>query len=324
VRIALKKSEAMSNRVARCGSIFGVGKCIASYYFKVLIMPAVRALYVYPVKSCAGIAVDNVVLEAHGLRWDRHWMVVDDSGRFVSQREHPAMATIRTAITHDTLELSARGLPDTLRLPLTVRDDCARLDVIVWSDTMAALDEGDAAARWFSQALDSPVRLVRFADDVVRLASRDWTGGAEAPAQFADGFPLLVASVASLDEVNKRLVAKGATSIPMNRFRPNIVLSGIDPFEEDFIDTLALGGQDNLVLGLVKPCTRCSITTIDQLTGKPHPDWPHEPLDTLSGWRADPRVNGGLTFGQNALVVSGVGLRLSVGVPVTYTFRFGD
>jgi uncharacterized protein len=278
----------------------------------------------YPVKSCAGIVVDDVALEAHGLRWDRHWMVVDGTGRFVSQREYPAMATIRTAIIGDTLELSARHLPDILRLPLVDRDDRARLDVTVWRDTMAALDEGEAATRCFSQALDTPVRLVRFADDVVRLASRDWTGETDAPAQFADGFPLLVASETSLDELNQRLVAKGATAIPMDRFRPNIVLNGIDPFEEDFIDTLSLDDQDDLVFRLVKPCTRCPITTVDQVTGHPDPDWPHEPLDTLSGWRADPRVDGGLTFGQNAIVVSGAGLRLSVGMPVTYTLRFDD
>lgn len=288
------------------------------------LMPSVSALYIYPVKSCAGIAVDDVALEQHGLRWDRHWMVVDRNGRFVSQREYPAMATIRTAFTHGALELSARHLSDTLRLPLAAPGDRARLDVTVWCDAMPALDEGEPAARWFSQALGVSVRLVRFANDVVRLASRRWTGETEAPAQFADGFPLLVTNEASLDELNRRLAAKGAPAIPMDRFRPNIVLSGIDPFEEDFIDTLSVGAKDDPVFRLVKPCARCPITTVDQATGQRDPEWPHEPLDTLTGWRADPRVDGGLAFGQNAIVLSGAGLRVAVGDPAAYTLRFDD
>lgn len=287
-------------------------------------MPTVSALYVYPVKSCAGIAVDNFALERHGLQWDRHWMVIDAQGRFVSQREYPAMATLRTALTEDRLELSAAHATAPLHLPLTAPEGLVRRKVTVWDDTMVALDEGDAAAQWFSDALGTPVRLVRFADDAERLASDRWTGETISPVQFADGFPLLVTSETSLDELNRRMIAKGAPAIPMTRFRPNIVLRGIDSFEEDFIDTLSLGTDDEPVLRLVKPCARCPITTIDQQTGTRDAAFPHEPLDTLTGWRSDPRVNGGLTFGQNAIVMPDTHARISVGDEVSYSLRFDD
>jgi uncharacterized protein len=291
-------------------------------------MPIVRALFVYPVKSCGAIALDCAQLDVKGLQWDRHWMVVDATGRFVSQREYAAMARIVPAFAEDGVRLTMEGMSEALHLPFAPRGDEARVQATVWSDTFEALDEGDHAAQWLTQALGVPVRLVRFAPDVTRLASKKWTNDEDVPTQFADGFPILVTSEASLAELNARLEAKGAPSVPMARFRPNIVVGDIgEAFEEDFIDTLAIDsttGGEQIVLRFVKPCARCPITTIDQQTGERDAQWPSEPLDTLQVFRADPRVDGGLTFGQNAMVVMGVGERIAVGAHAEWEYRFDE
>lgn len=294
-------------------------------------MTVIRALFVYPVKSCGAIALDRAQLEAQGLQWDRHWMVVDASGRFVSQREIGAMARIVPAFVEGGVRLTMTGMDAPLFLPFTPRGNEARMQATVWKDTFEALDEGDEAAQWFSRALGVPVRLVRFAQDVTRLASKKWTNDEDAPTQFADGFPLLVTSEASLADLNARLAAKGAPPVPMSRFRPNIVVDGGEAFDEDFIDTLSISstkegeaGAHEVVLRFVKPCARCPITTIDQLTGEREAGWPAEPLDTLAVFRADPRVDGGLTFGQNAMVVAGAGERLAVGAQAQWEYRFED
>ncbi|MGH8778243.1 MOSC domain-containing protein [Paraburkholderia sp.] len=293
-------------------------------------MPFVSALFVYPVKSCGGIPLERALLESHGFAWDRHWMVIDRDGRFVSQRQYPAMALIHPVLSADALELSAPGADSVLRLPLDAPQEAARVPVTIWNDGVAALDEGDESARWFSAVLGTAVRLVRFDRAATRLASQRWTQGIEAPTQFADGFPLLVTGEASLDELNHRLVAKGAPAIPMNRFRPNIVLGGIDAFEEDFVGTLSIhpantnDANGTIELRFVKPCARCPITTVDHLAGRPDPHWPNEPLDTMAGWRANARVDGGLTFGQNAIVVEGAGQQLSVGSEVRCEPDFPD
>lgn len=292
-------------------------------------MAVIRALFVYPVKSCGAIALDRAQLETKGLQWDRHWMVVDASGRFVSQREMAAMARIVPAFVEGGVRLTMPGadapVDAPLLLPFTPRGDEARVQATVWKDTFEALDEGDEAAQWFSRALGVPVRLVRFAPDVTRLASKKWTNDEDVPTQFADGFPLLVTSEASLADLNARLAAKGAPPVPMSRFRPNIVVDGSDAFDEDFIDTLSIAGEtaaQDVVLRFTKPCARCPITTIDQHTGERDAQWPAEPLDTLAVFRADPRVDGGLTFGQNAMVVAGAGARLAVGAQAEWEYRF--
>jgi uncharacterized protein len=285
-------------------------------------MPSVSALFIYPVKSCGAIALDAVRLTSHGLLpWDRHWMVADETGRFVSQRELPAMARIRPQLTERELVLTGPRDSTPLVIPLERSGTRERVAVSVWSDSFDADDEGDAAARWFSAQLGQNVRLVRFADDVTRLASKKWTHEIDAPTHFADGFPLLVTNQASLDELNTRLTQKGASAIPMSRFRPNIVLSGLDGFEEDFIDTITM---DGVTLRMSKPCARCPITTIDQTSGERDAQWPHEPLDTMAGWRANARVDGGLTFGQNAIVVDGQGGELRIGAEVDFELAFAD
>ncbi|WP_322053414.1 MOSC domain-containing protein [Paraburkholderia bannensis] len=289
-------------------------------------MAVIRGLFVYPVKSCGAIALDRAQLELQGLMWDRHWMVVDATGRFVSQREYAAMARIVPTFVDGGVQLAMAGLDAPLLLPFAPRGDEMRVRATVWKDSFDALDEGDEAARWFTRALGVPVRLVRFAQDVTRLASKKWTLDEDAPTEFADGYPILVTSESSLADLNARLAAKGASPVPMSRFRPNIVVGDAgEAFDEDFIDTLSIegdAGHDDVVLRFVKPCARCPITTIDQQTGEHDAQWPTEPLDTLQTFRVDARVDGGLTFGQNAIVVSGAGRRLAVGAQAQWEYRF--
>ena len=286
-------------------------------------MAVIRALFVYPVKSCGGIALDAAQLRAEGLEWDRHWMVVDEAGRMVSQREHPRMARIVCAFVEDGVRLSCADLDSELILPFAPAAEARRVSATVWRDTVDALDEGDEAARWMTRAVGLPVRVVRFAPDATRHANRKWTNGADVPTQFADGYPLLVTSEASLADLNARLAAKGAPAVPMNRFRPNLVVEGEGAFEEDFVETMAIDGGA-VVLRFAKPCDRCPITTLDHRTGERDPRWAGEPLDTLMTFRADPRVNGGLTFGMNATVVAGAGRRIAVGAPVRWELRFDE
>ncbi|SDV50718.1 MOSC domain-containing protein [Chitinasiproducens palmae] len=294
-------------------------------------MPRIRSLHLYPIKSCAAMTVAHWPLLEHGLAWDREWMLVDDAGRFVSQRTLPAMARIQATLEGDChaagggdgmLHVSIPGR-EPLRLALQPAPTRPVPEVSVWRDAMPARDEGDGAAAWFSDALGAPVRLVRFAPEARRWASREWVGTVDVPFRFADGFPLLVTNEASLHDLNARLQSKGAPAIPMDRFRANVVLSDWDAYEEDYAATLDVVQRD-VTLRLVKPCARCPIPGIDQLTGLRDPHWPHEPNDTLSTYRADPRVGGGVTFGQNAVVRAGAPACLAVGDEVDAALDFGD
>ncbi|RKP45057.1 MOSC domain-containing protein [Pararobbsia silviterrae] len=284
-------------------------------------MPTLTGLHSYPIKSCAGLALERARLTPWGLEWDRHWMVVDVNDGFVSQRTYPDMARIVPTFEGDCLVVRSDGMP-ALELPLKPPTRTPSRQVSVWDDSMVAIDEGDRAAQWFSQRLDSTLRLVRFDPSVSRAVSKKWTGEHDAVTQFADGFPILVTGEASLDELNGRLLAKGATPIPMSRFRPNIVVSGLDAYDEDFIETLTIAGSPSVVLRLSKPCARCPITTIDQTDGMRDPHWPHEPLDTLAIYRANPRVGGGLTFGQNAIAIEGDGAWIELGASIDAEWDF--
>ncbi|PQV50757.1 MOSC domain-containing protein [Paraburkholderia sp. BL21I4N1] len=295
-------------------------------------MPTISELFVYPIKSCAGIALSEARLLATGLEYDRCWIVIDPAGAMLTQRAYPRMALIKVELGDTEIVIRAPGMGE-LRTPL----DAARLDAPrkvqtqVWRDAAYGLDTGEASAAWFSAFLGVPVRLLRFDPERERIVDPDYTastGGAT--TYFADGFPLLVVGQASLDDLNTRLARKGAPSILIDRFRPNVVLTGLEAYEEDYVETLsvdaggAADGMPTVQLQLVKTCARCPMPTVDQATGAPDPDWPNEPTDTMSTYRANPQRNGALTFGNNALVASGAGTWLRVGQTVEAELGFGD
>jgi uncharacterized protein YcbX len=256
------------------------------------------AINIYPVKSCAGIALSQAEVLQTGLAHDRDWMIVDANGRFISQREVSRLALVKPRLMANALLFDAPGMP-----PLSVVSAYgSNVEVTVWQDRCAAWDEGNEAADWLSQYLAKPVRLVRFDDSQQRLSNQAWTGAMQAPTHFSDGFAVLVISEASLADLNARLAAP----IPMNRFRPNLVLTGLAAYDEDRAHEL---WSDAVRLRVVKPCTRCTITTVDQLTGEVTGV---EPLHTLKTFRFSRELRG-VMFGQNAIVIAGAGHTLQVG-----------
>jgi uncharacterized protein YcbX len=193
-----------------------------------------------------------------------------------------------------------------LRLPLAHDSAAATIDVQIWDDMVKAADCGDAAASWFAEAIHADCRLVRFRPDAHRPTSTKWTGGAPSETRFADGYPILLIGQASLDDLNAKLQRAGREALPMNRFRPNLVVDGLEAFEEDFVASLAAG---ELTLRPVKPCARCPIPSIDQATGVHGPD----PLDILQAYRANPRMDGAVCMGMNCIVTQGAGQNLCIG-----------
>ena len=272
----------------------------------------VSALNVYPIKSCAGVSVTEALLIETGLEFDRAWMVVDAQGSFVTQRELPRMALIQPTLKHLEVVLRAPGM---LALHLAIDGVEEPVRVKVWNDEVAAYDMGDLAAQWFSDFLGQPLRLVRFDPEQKRLSNKTWTGDIDAEVAFNDGFSILVISEASLAELNQKL----KVPVTMARFRPNLVLSGLDAHGEDHLDEIRIDTPEGPVrLKLVKPCARCPIPNVDPLTGEPGV----EPGDTLSTYRADPRVDGAITFGMNAVIVEGIECGLRVGQSGLATYRF--
>lgn len=276
----------------------------------------ISRLFVYPVKSCAGIAVQEALLTEMGLDLDRAWMVVDAEGVFLTQRALPRMALIRPQLRTSELVLRAPGM-----LALHVAMDAVEgpATVTVWKDTVPAWDMGPLAAQWFTDFLGQPCRMVRFDPDCRRLSSMDWTQGVEAPNQFSDAFPLLVTSEASLAELNARLAAAGQAGVGIERFRPNVVLAGFGAHDEDRVDMVRVdAGEQEVRLQPVKPCARCPIPNIDPATAEISP----AVADTLQTYRQDARLGGAITFGMNAIVRQGVGQVLRVGQPVAADVRF--
>jgi uncharacterized protein YcbX len=267
----------------------------------------ISALHVYPVKSCAGLDVPRVRLSQSGLSHDRHWLIVRPNGRFVTQREFPRLALIRARVVGGILELAAPGMP-----PIRVQaggDRDAR-GVTIWRDNCSGIDQGDEGAAWLQKFLGIDLRLVEF--DVIqeRLTDPEWSQGLHAVTEFSDGYSLLVISEASLDDLNTRLAAP----LPMNRFRPNIVIRGVDAYDEDHIHELS---ADGVKLRLVKPCVRCVVTTTDQQQGVVRGD---EPLRTLKTYRWNAQLRG-IAFGQNALLAQGAGVELAVGQQLAIAWK---
>jgi uncharacterized protein len=277
---------------------------------------SVASLHVYPIKSCGGIALTEALLIETGIEFDRAWMVVDPAGLFVTQRELPRMALIRPTLKTSEMVLRAPGM---LALHVALDRVEAPVRATVWDDEVAAYDMGDLCAQWFSDFLGRPLRLVRFDPEQKRLSDHRWTGDIDAENGFADGFPILVSSVAALAELNRRLQSQGLPEVTMARFRPNLVLDGLDAHGEDSLDEISFATDDGPVrIKLVKPCTRCPIPDVDPVTAEPG----HAVGDTLAGYRADARVDGGITFGMNAVIVEGIERVLRVGMSGAATLKF--
>jgi len=266
----------------------------------------VAGLFVYPVKSTRGVARGRVTLTPAGLEWDRQWMIVNATGVFLTQRSHPQLARIVPEVTADALRLSGPGLP-ALSVPLDTAG--ARTSVRVWDCHCVGIEQGSEADAWVTRALGEPVRLIRVAPDMARVANPKFAGATPAPLGFADGYPILVCNEASLEDLNSRLPQR----VPMERFRPNIVLAGLPAWAEDRIDTLEIGP---VTLRLVKPCTRCTIPAIDQHSGQPSTD----PTPALKKFRFSRELRG-VMFGENAVIAAGVGQEIALGAGVTATYE---
>jgi uncharacterized protein YcbX len=275
----------------------------------------IERLFVYPVKSCAGVELKEALLTETGLDLDRAWMVVDEAGEFVTQRELPRMALIRPQLKLHEVVLRAPGML-ALHLQIDAVQEPAR--VRLWDEEVGAYDMGPIAAQWFSDFLGRKLRLVRFDPDHRRLSSAKWTGGAEALNQFSDGFPLLVVSQASLALLNEKLAAAGRAPVGIERFRPNIVLSGIEAHDEDRVAMFEIATEPAVRLQPVKPCSRCPIPDIDPATAQIDP----AVSATLRTYRSDERLNGAVSFGMNLIIAQGMDQTLRVGQAVTAELQF--
>ena len=250
-------------------------------------------LFIYPVKSLRGLAVDAAGIDPLGVIGDRRFLVVDESGRFLTQRTLPAMARIAATLCRDLLTLSAEGAGavNVARAP----DPAAELRTVsVWkSEGLQAEDCGAEAAGWLSDFLHTPCRLVRAGGAFQRPMRKPAAGPGDRLA-FADGDPLLVVSEASLADLNRRLATHGDKAIPMDRFRPNLVIAGCGAFAEDTWVRFRVG---SITFRAGGPCARCVVTTTHQLTGQRG----KEPLHTLASYRRDVARPGDVNFGQNLI-----------------------
>ena len=285
-------------------------------------MSTIASLWVYPVKSCAGVQVQEALLLDTGLEFDRAWMVVDAHGVFLSQRELPRMALIQPQLKYHDMVLRAPGM---LALHIALDQVEQPVRVKIWDDELKAYDMGPIAAQWFTDFLGVAARLVRFDPDEKRVSSLRWTGGVEALNQFGDGYPVLVISEASLAGLNEKLVAAGGAAVGMARFRPNIVLGSaasgqsLTPHDEDRLGLMQIEtGQGLVELKPVKPCARCPIPDIDPVTARSSP----EVGDMLQTYRMDARLQGAVSFGMNVIVLRGADCLLQVGQAVTASYCF--
>jgi uncharacterized protein YcbX len=245
----------------------------------------VSALYVYPIKSCGGISLEVAQISQKGIRGDRAFMVVDLAGRFITQRVQPRMALIQLAVGENgVLTVTAPNMPE---ISIMANDTGKRCNVEIWNDTCIGVDQGDAIATWFSTFLGIACRVVHMPENYVRQVNPQYAVQEQDQVAFADGYPFLLVTEASLADLNARM----QEPLPVNRFRPNIVLAGTLPYVEDTWRKIYIG---EVLFHIVKACERCSVTTTDQATsvvGK-------EPLRTLA---TDRRAQKGVMFGQNLI-----------------------
>jgi len=270
----------------------------------------VKSLHVYPVKGMKGIDVSEARATERGLEHDRRWMVVDPAGEFFTQRSHPKLATVWTELVNGSLELSA---PDVgaIEVPL-VPESTASQRVRVWNSVVDALPVSARVDQWLSEYLGEPCRLVYMPDSTRRASNATYAGNdGERLVGFADGYAYLAISTSSLDDLNRRLAERGHAALPMNRFRPNIVVAGTAAYAEDGWRELAVG---DAMLRAAKPCGRCEVTTTDQATGEVRGP---EPLATLATYRESSEF--GVMFGLNMVAIRPGTIR--VGDPLQATAR---
>jgi uncharacterized protein YcbX len=263
-------------------------------------MPSLAAIYLYPLKSCAPLALDAAIVEPRGLAHDRRWLVIDAQGKFLTGRQHPRLTLIRAQPDGDGLTLDAPGIPS---LHLTAIATDARIETTVWKSRVQALQATAQAQRWISVFLGRPAQLVFMDAACARAVNPEYAKPGD-EVSFADGYPLLLISQASLDALNAKL----AEPVPMLRFRPSLVVAGTEPHAEDGWKRIRVGEVE---FDVVKPCARCVFTTIDFERGAFDPSG--EPLRTLLTYR---RIPGGVMFGQN-LIPRGLGtLRVGEAVEI--------
>lgn len=244
----------------------------------------VTGLYYYPIKSCAGTTTSTADIVATGFKHDRQLMVVDQAGEFLTQRENPRLALVKPSLTDDWLTLSAPGMPE---IEVEINQRRRHFNVIVWRDICQAVDQGMEVGEWFSQFLGRPCHLVMMAAGFSRRVDPAYAYSEQDQVSFVDGYPFLLISQASLNDLNSRLTEP----LPMNRFRPNIVIDGCPPYAEDSWSEIQIG---NVKFKVAKSCARCVITTVNQETAQTG----KEPLTTLATYRTD---NGKVMFGQNLI-----------------------
>ncbi|WP_255590383.1 MOSC domain-containing protein [Algoriphagus sp. NBT04N3] len=246
-------------------------------------------IYIYPIKSLGGIRMEVCRVEERGFEFDRRWMLIDPQGRFVTQREYPRLALLKVQLESDFLKVYSSERPeDYIQIPL-ILEGYESVEVVVWDDTMLAKKLDPNIDRWFSEKLGMGVHLVKMPETTHRLVSPKYAVKNES-VSFADGMPYLLIGQESLDDLNTRL----ERTVPMDRFRPNLVFSGAKAYEEDSWKTLKVGEVD---FQIVKPCARCVMTTIDQENATKS----KEPLKTLASYRT---VNSKVLFGQNMVALS--------------------
>ncbi len=252
----------------------------------------IQSLNIFPVKSLRGISVAHIAVGPAGFIHDRDWMLIDSKGNFLTQRQLPRMSLIDVAIEAQQLVVSAPEM-DSLTVPIEVHEGSAgeKVTVKIWSDHCTGIVEDQCVARWFRDFLGVECRLVRFDRSHPRQVDQSFSKNAEDEVHFADGFPFLIIGSASLRDLNRRLVDKGSSEVPMIRFRPNIVVETDVAFIEDSWKDIQIA---NIAMKVVKPCSRCVIPTIDISTGLKS----NEPIETLKSYR---RCDGKIFFGQNLI-----------------------
>ncbi|MGH1441510.1 MAG: MOSC domain-containing protein [Cellvibrionaceae bacterium] len=269
----------------------------------------ITQLFVFPVKSLRGIAIQDATLSPTGFKWDRHWMIVKPDGGFISQRQFPQMVLIKTKIENEQLILSKVGMSD-FHLDLNQHNDSPVFTGKVWKDYCDVVDEGEDSSQWLTEAIGAPtpLRLVRMADGHQRPQSKPELLGEATTTKFADAAPFLVCNQASLDALNQSMVRNDFSPVTMEHFRPNIVIEGVGAFEEHQIKAIE---HKQYQLKHCYPCQRCAVPTIDITKGQRHPQ--QQPFSLISELNSMPENAKAPAFGENAILIQGNNQTIRVG-----------